>query len=111
MLKRSNQEAIVSSDPFNQTAENQIRFVEELSMTALPALQTVYYDGWVLRFADGFTRRANSVNPVYDSTLSLEKKLKYCEHLFSEHKLPTVFKLTPMSYPVDLDRVLEFHHY
>ena len=33
-----------------------IRLIEELSLNAWPALQTVLYDGWVLRFADGYTR-------------------------------------------------------
>ena len=41
-----------------------IRTLEELSMNALPALQTMLYGGWVLRFANGYTRRANSINPI-----------------------------------------------
>lgn len=41
---------------------------EELQMNALPSLQTILYDGWVLRFAKGYTNRANSVNPIYEGT-------------------------------------------
>ena len=88
-----------------------IRFIEELSLTALPALQTAYYDGWVLRFARGFTRRANSVNPIYLSTADVDEKIRQCEQLYIAHKLPTVFKMTPTCYPVDLDRQLAFHNY
>ncbi len=80
-------------------------------MTALPALQTAYYDGWVLRFAQGYTRRSNSVNPIYLSTADLNEKIKHCERLYTAHKLPTVFKMTPTCYPEDLDRQLAFHHY
>lgn len=88
-----------------------IRLLEELSLTALPALQTSYYDGWVLRFAGGYTRRANSINPIYESTLDLNHKIKYCEALYRARSLPVIFKLTPTAYPVDLDQVLARHHY
>jgi len=38
-----------------------------LALTTWPALQQRLYDGWVVRFARGHTRRANSVNPLYPS--------------------------------------------
>jgi len=44
-----------------------IQRIEELSMNALPALSTVFLNGWILRFSNGYTRRANSVNPIYPS--------------------------------------------
>jgi hypothetical protein len=48
-----------------------IRFIEELSLSALPALETVFLDGWVLRFSNDYTRRANSINPLYAGTRPL----------------------------------------
>jgi hypothetical protein len=36
--------------------------MEELSINALPALQTMYVDDRVVRFAKGYTKRAISVN-------------------------------------------------
>jgi ribosomal protein S18 acetylase RimI-like enzyme len=91
--------------------ENPIRRLEELSLNAWPALQTSYDDGWVLRFANGYTRRANSINPLYPSSSDLDAKIKRCEAVYSARKLHTVFKLTPTTYPDNLDDVLDRRHY
>lgn len=83
-----------------------IRTIEECSLSAWPALQTAYYDGWLLRWAEGYTRRANSVNPIYESHLPVAEKAAACEAFFRRHNLPTVFKLTSAVYPADLDAQL-----
>ena len=67
--------------------------IEELSMNAWPSLQTLVYDGWILRLSDGYGHRANSVNPIYPSKIKLEKKIAYCDELFTQHNIPTAFKL------------------
>lgn len=38
-----------------------IPYLEELSFNAHPSLQTQYYDGWVLRFANGYIYIANVI--------------------------------------------------
>ena len=83
--------------------------LEELSLNAWPALQTLLYDGWVLRFAGGYTRRANSVNPMYESSLPLDEKITVCERLYASQGLPAIFKLTPQSQPLELDENLARH--
>lgn len=88
-----------------------IRTIEERSMTALPALKTAIYDGWVLRFANGYTRRANSINPLYPSSLPLEEKFEYCERLYNAQGLNVVFKLTSAALPADLDARLDARGY
>ena len=76
-------------------------------MNAWPALETMVYDGWVLRFANGYTRRANSVNPVYASSIDLSVKISYCEEIYTQRGLRTIFKMTRDVFPPDLDSVLE----
>ena len=79
---------------------------EELSMNAHPAIKTHVYDGWILRFANGYTNRANSVNMIYPSNINPLAKIKFCEEIYTSHELATVFKLTPLSIDV-LDAPLE----
>lgn len=82
-------------------------FIEELSLNHWPPLSTLLYDGWVLRFADGYTKRANSISPIYESVLDLEHKIEVCEQIYSANKLPTIFKITPFIPPSRLDHLLE----
>jgi RimJ/RimL family protein N-acetyltransferase len=86
-----------------------IRNFEELSFNAWPALQTMVYDGWLIRFANGYTKRANSVNPIYDSNgdHDLENKIQYCENVFKTRNLTPVYKMTPAVLPENLDAVLD----
>lgn len=83
-----------------------IRFVEELSINALPALKNLQYDGWLLRYANGYTRRANSVQPLYPSSIPLDEKIDYCEQIYHTWGIPTVFKMTEASLPNGLDAIL-----
>ncbi len=79
---------------------------EELSMNAWPALQTLLYDGWILRFANGYTKRANSINPLYFSTAHIEEKIRTCEQFYRRQNLDVVFKMTSSVYPPHLDEIL-----
>jgi ribosomal protein S18 acetylase RimI-like enzyme len=83
--------------------------MEEVSFRALPALETRVYDGWVLRMANGYTRRANSVNPVYGSSLDVREKIALCEAIYNESETRLVFKMTDAVHPADLDATLNAH--
>lgn len=85
--------------------------LEEISLNALPALQTLLYDGWVVRLGKGYSRRANSVQTYGSPTLPLDEKIAYCETLYRRNNLPVVFKLTPASQPPHLDEILEARGY
>ncbi len=84
-----------------------IQTLEQLSLNAVPSQKTLLYDGWVIRLSDGVTKRANSINPLFDGeNLKLEQKINFCENLYQQHNLPTVYKLTEQAYPSNLDTTL-----
>ncbi len=86
------------------TADRALR-IEQVALRAWPALADSDFDGWRLRFADGYTRRANSITPLAPSRLDLEDKIATCERLYAERGLPTIFRMTPFA-PSDLDALL-----
>jgi GNAT superfamily N-acetyltransferase len=88
-----------------------IRNLEEASLAGLPAITTEFYDGWLIRQSRGYTRRANSVWPLYASRLEIEEKIAYCETRYSHVGLPCAFKLTGSSEPWGLDGILEERGY
>jgi len=88
---------------------NQIRTtqrIEEASLNAWPALNVLFYDGWLLRFANGYTKRANSVNGLYNGSLDIETKIDFCEAIYRRQHLQPIFRLTPIATPEDLDQHL-----
>lgn len=85
--------------------------IEELSLNHWQPLSTLLYDGWVLRFADGYTKRANSISPILYSTGDLNHKIEQCEKMYAAHHLPTIYKITPFVHPAHLDDALEHKGY
>ncbi|MBR6583290.1 MAG: hypothetical protein IKK80_06770, partial [Treponema sp.] len=74
---------------------NKIRQIEELSVNAHPGIKTELYDGWILRFANGYTNRANSVNMLYGGSVNLEEKIEVCQSRYFLQGLSSVFKIIP----------------
>ncbi|MNI22071.1 ribosomal-protein-alanine N-acetyltransferase [compost metagenome] len=87
------------------------KMIEELSLNNWPALSTLFYDGWVLRLANGYTKRANSISPIHYSTCNLEQKITECEQIYAQNNLPTIYKITPFIQPANLDHILEEKSY
>lgn len=85
--------------------------IEEYTLNAWPALQTLIQDGWILRFADGYTKRSNSINAIYKGNDdNLHKKILNCENIYSRSNLDVIFKITPFVSDL-LDKVLEDREY
>lgn len=87
------------------------RRLEEAALNAWPPLRQMLHDGWVLRFSRGYTKRANSVNPLYASRLELREKVATCERLYREQGLPPIFRLTPFTTSSTLDGILDERGY
>lgn len=74
--------------------QQEIAFYEELQSNAFPALQTVMYDGWSVRFGGGFTYRVNCANPMYEERIPMAEKVDYVEGLYRGSGLfMAIFKL------------------
>jgi GNAT superfamily N-acetyltransferase len=97
-----------------ETMREAIRLLEHVTMRAWPALEILHYDGWTLRFANGYSGRANSVNPLDPSSLPVEDKLHFCENWYAHRKLPCLFRLNNAMQPENLDAILHergYEHY
>lgn len=73
------------------------RRIEEASLNSWPALQQLLFDGWVMRFSGGYTKRANSVTPLYTSLLPDHEKIVACENFYRKKQLPTIFRFVSFS--------------
>ncbi|SEQ39413.1 Acetyltransferase (GNAT) family protein [Treponema bryantii] len=72
----------------------QIQKFEEMCLNGHVALNTLLYDGWILKFSEGYTGRANSITVLYPSSKSFEEKVPFCEQAYKKQGLPCLFKIT-----------------
>jgi len=83
--------------------------IEEITLNTWPAEQSVLLNGWILRTAAGYTKRANSVNPLYgtiSSPTEITDQIQLAEQYYEHNGLHPVFKITPYVQPANLDVVL-----
>jgi len=71
--------------------------IEEACLKGWPALHQTWFDGWLLRFAEGHTRRANSVNPLRPSSRDPREKIAYCEAVYRARGLPVIFRISALA--------------
>jgi N-acetylglutamate synthase len=87
-----------------------INRVREACLNGWPALRELVYDGWLIRLADGHTRRTNSVNLLAQGALPLDRKIRYCEAVYASQRLPTIFCIPTGADPA-LSRALDRRGY
>ena len=66
---------------------------ERALLQAWPALSEQRVDGWVLRFGDGLTRRANSANPVTPEHGDIDRTITQVETRYRTGGLPAIFRV------------------
>jgi len=75
------------------------REIEMASLRAWPALEEEALGGWTLRFSQGFTGRANSVQPFAGGDGPLAERVAACERWYADRGQPCKFRITPFSEP------------
>lgn len=80
--------------------------IEEAALNAWPSLRQMLYDGWVLRFTGGESKRVNSVNVRFASSLPLVKKIAYCEAIYESQSLHPLFRCPEPFTPQKLKKAL-----
>jgi ribosomal protein S18 acetylase RimI-like enzyme len=84
-----------------------IQTVERLAANAWPAAEATELDGWQLRFTEGVTRRANSVNVNLSvGEAALADKVAAVETFYQERGLPIRYQISPAAQPAGLDENL-----
>ncbi len=84
--------------------------VEETCFNAFPSLKQVLFGGWLLRFAAGVSRRANSANPLRTECADRAAAIALAEALYRAQGLPTIFRVPSIVDPA-LDRALAARGY
>src|SRR5437763_14581414 len=67
--------------------------VEENCFNAFPSLKHVFFEGWLIRFADGVSRRANSANALRPDCAPVESVIDAVEALYRRQHLPSIFRV------------------
>ncbi|GAA2126427.1 GNAT family N-acetyltransferase [Actinomadura napierensis] len=86
------------------------RDLDRLVAEAWPARSVQDIGGWLLRHADGVTKRANSVLPL-GAPEDLDGALRRTERFYGERGLPAVFSMSERARPDGLNALLEARGY
>jgi ribosomal protein S18 acetylase RimI-like enzyme len=77
--------------------------IEDAGLNASAPPQQRWVDGWLVRFSPGKAQRARCINAVAPGRLALSEKLAQCQTLYRSAGLRMIFRITPFSYPLNLD--------
>ena len=76
-----------------------VRRLEELAFRGWPALETRDRAGWRLRFAGGYTKRANSINSLGHDAETDPSVIRSLETAYRERNQAPVWRLSPLAPP------------
>jgi N-acetylglutamate synthase len=76
-----------------------VQALETRLVNAWPALETQIVDGWIVRFAKGYSKRANSASPLVAGATLDDAAIDQIVRQFRMHGLPPTFRLTGLQAP------------
>jgi N-acetylglutamate synthase len=75
-----------------------IRQVEERLINVWPAPSTMLMDGWIVRFANGYSGRANSASAVLPEARMSEALITQIEQIYRAAALSPTVRITPLAH-------------
>ncbi len=77
--------------------------IEEAGVHAWPALETAPLQGWLWRYSDGGSQRANSVSALHFTGSDVDAAIDGAERLYAARGKGTMFQVSTVAAPRDLD--------
>jgi len=92
---------------------NEIRQLIINLLNSWPAKHYFFHKGWILRFTNGVTSRANSVFPLnyFGSKKTIDNDIDVVEKAYEKYGLPTIFTMYDYHEPTYLSRKLFRRNY
>ncbi len=84
--------------------------IEHACFAAWPALEEARFEGWLLRAANGLSRRANSANPLGSHSQNLPAILAACEWFYRARSLSVILRLPSFIDPAIEERARALHY-
>ena len=85
--------------------------IEAAGVNAWPALETAPLDGWLWRYSDGGSQRANSVSALHFTGRDLEDAIDEAERRYAARSKGTMFQVSTVAAPANLDERLQRRGY
>lgn len=85
--------------------------IEHAGVNAWPALETAQLDGWLWRFSEGGSQRANSVSTLQFLGRDVEASIDEAERRYRARGAPPMFQVSDVSQPENLDAALAARGY
>lgn len=98
----------------NRFNRREIRQIQEILLNSWPAKHYYFLNGWILRFTDGVTARANSVIPLNytGDDKTVDKDIDFVEKAYKAHNISPIFTIHDFFEPHYLEhRLLERGYY
>ena len=95
---------------FKKEVDLNISF-ETAGLKAWPAFKQINDNGWISRYSNGHTKRANSVTILQPDFHSLQSRILHWERFYNSQGLPCIFRLLSFNDNLELENELDLRRY